>query len=88
MPAAPHNRSRGRELCAPVLQVGKLRTEEDKDRLKVTQLDRQDPGVNPAIRPMRLGERDNFWGKWGTRPRAPKGSACLQGREKAKGARG
>lgn len=28
--AAPHNRSRGRALCAPVLQVGKLRTEEDK----------------------------------------------------------
>lgn len=37
--AAAHNRSRGRALWAPNLQVGKLRPREGKDWLKVTRLD-------------------------------------------------
>lgn len=31
----------------------------------------QGPGEHPAMRPMLQGERDNFWGKWGTRPSPP-----------------
>lgn len=35
----PSQRSRRRALCAPISQVGKLRTRERKDWLKVTWLD-------------------------------------------------
>lgn len=37
---------------------------------------------------MLQGERDNFWGKWGTRPRPPRAPRVCRGGGKAKGARG
>lgn len=57
-PAVPHNRSRGRALCAPILQVGKLRTEEGKDWLKVTRLDcgRRGPAHAPREEGQLLGQ--------------------------------
>lgn len=62
--------------------MGKLGTEEAKDRLKVTRLDRQDPGVNPAIRPRLLWERDSFWGKWGLALGSPRAlRVCRAGRK-------
>lgn len=69
--AAPHNRSRGRPFCAPVLQVGKQSQRGQGLAQGYTARLWQGPGENPAIQPMLQGDRDKFWSKWGTRPRPP-----------------